>query len=207
VAAQSGDRPSLDALLRRHYDRLYALSRRMLGNDPDALDATQEALISIARGLDRFDRRSSFGTWAYRVATNTALDELRRRRRRPRTIRAAHNDGGADDLGDVSGLVGSAATPDPSDAVLTRHDLDAALAMLPHEQRSAVVLRDLCDLDYAEIAEVLQIPIGTVRSRIARGRAALAERRQLSSAASSLRPGALAGNQTGTRGRQRDGRS
>src|SRR4029079_15320786 len=78
-AARSGDRQALEDLLRRQYDRLHALCRRLTGNDADAMDATQEALIAVARGLDRFDERSSFKTWAYRVATNAALDELRRR--------------------------------------------------------------------------------------------------------------------------------
>src|SRR5690606_3712334 len=65
------------------HDRVYAVCRRLAGNEADALDATQEALIAIVRGLGRFDGRAAFGTWAYRVATNACLDELRRRQRRP----------------------------------------------------------------------------------------------------------------------------
>jgi RNA polymerase sigma-70 factor (ECF subfamily) len=161
AAAQRGDRGALDALLRRHHDRVYALCRRMTGNDADALDATQEALLAVCRGLARFDGRSSFTTWLYRVSTNACLDELRRRSRRPVPIER-------DDTVPTG-------TDVPSD-VAHRVDLDAALAALPDEFRVAVVLRDLCELDYAEIAEVLRIPPGTVRSRIARGRAALAQR-------------------------------
>jgi RNA polymerase sigma-70 factor (ECF subfamily) len=161
AAAQSGDRDALDRLLRHHHDRIRALARRITGNDADADDATQEALIAIVRGLPRFDQRAAFGTWAYRVATNACLDELRRRGRRPRPDPDAF-----------------AAVPapgsDPGDVVGARLDVDAALATLPIEFRVAVVLRDLCALDYAEIAEVLDIPAGTVRSRIARGRAQLA---------------------------------
>ena len=133
----------------------------MTGNDADAADATQEALISIVKGLPRFDQRAAFGTWAYRVATNACLDELRRRGRRPRPDPDAMLNRPA---------VGS----DPGDVVAARVDVDAALATLPADFRAAVVLRDLCALDYAEIAEVLDIPSGTVRSRIARGRAAIA---------------------------------
>ena len=162
-AARSGDRQALEDLLRRHHDRLHALCRRLTGNDADALDATQEALIAVVRGLARFDERSTFKTWAYRVATNAALDELRRRRRRPEP-----------------GLPVVALTSRGTDApldqgVATRLDVDAALACLPTEFRAPVVLRDLCTLSYDEIAEVLAIPPGTVRSRIARGRAALAD--------------------------------
>jgi RNA polymerase sigma-70 factor (ECF subfamily) len=82
-AAQTGDRDALDALLRHHHDRVLAICRRLAGNEADALDATQEALIAIARGIGRFDGRARFSTWAYRVTTNACLDELRRRRRRP----------------------------------------------------------------------------------------------------------------------------
>lgn len=137
----------------------------MLGNDTDAADAAQEALIAVVRGLDHFDRRSRFSTWTYRVAVNASLDELRRRRRRPVSV-------------DTADPLSVAHRPDASPAVDRavgdRIDVDAALARLPVEFRVAVVLRDLCGLDYAEIAEVLDIPPGTVRSRIARGRAALA---------------------------------
>ena len=162
AAAQAGDRDALDRLLRRHQDRIYAVCRRMAGNDADALDATQDALIAIVRGLPRFDGRAAFSTWAYRIATNACLDELRRRKRRP--------DPGLPDLeaaprGGAPGLDATASD---------RLDLDAALSALPEDSRAPVVLRDQLGLDYAEIAEVLGIPPGTVRSRISRGRAALA---------------------------------
>jgi RNA polymerase sigma-70 factor, ECF subfamily len=162
AAAQSGDRAALDTLLRRHLDLIHAVCSRLAGNPADAADATQEALIAIVRGLPRFDQRAAPRTWMYRVATNACLDELRRRGRRPRL--------GLDDA--------MAERPDPAPpldrSVTDRLTLDDALARLPEEFRVAVVLRDVQGMDYAQIAEVLQIPIGTVRSRIARGRKALA---------------------------------
>ena len=161
-AAQAGDRAALDRLLRRHYDRIHALCRRLAGNEPDALDAAQEALIAIVRGLSRFDGSARFGTWAYRVATNACLDELRRRRRRPQP--------GLPD----EPLPREGHTP-MAESVADRVDIDTAIACLPLDFRAPVVLRDLCGLDYADIATVLDIPPGTVRSRIARGRAQLAE--------------------------------
>jgi RNA polymerase sigma-70 factor (ECF subfamily) len=157
--AVGGDDGALDTLLRRHHDRVYALCRRMAGNDADGADATQEALIAIVRGLPRFDGRSRFTTWVHRVAVNACLDELRRRQRRPVPI--------PDDA------MANAAASDGTAAVADRIDIDAALVRLPLEYRVAVVLRDLCTLDYAEIAEILDVPVGTVRSRIARGRTAL----------------------------------
>jgi RNA polymerase sigma-70 factor, ECF subfamily len=161
-AAAGGDRRALELLLDRHADRVHAVCRRVLANPDDALDAAQEALIAIARGIGRFDGRSAFTTWMYRVATNAALDEGRRRSRRPLPV---------EELPDAPPVP---ETPLES-RVGARLDVDAALARLPEEFRVAVVLRDLCDLDYAEIAAVLDVPPGTVRSRIARGRAALAD--------------------------------
>ncbi|MFA5882693.1 MAG: sigma-70 family RNA polymerase sigma factor [Acidimicrobiia bacterium] len=157
--ARAGDRRALELLLDRHADRIHAVCRRIVLDPHDALDATQEALIAVARGITRFDGTARFTTWCYRVATNAALDELRRSRRRPVAVDPP------------------LAAVDPRDgttAVDARLDVDAALATLPEEFRVAVVLRDLCDLDYAEIAVALDLPPGTVRSRIARGRAALA---------------------------------
>jgi RNA polymerase sigma-70 factor, ECF subfamily len=162
-AAVGGDDRALDALLRRHHDRIWTICRRLAGNDADAADATQEAMITVVRRLDRFDGRARFTTWLYRVVTNACLDELRRRGRRPVPV---------DD--EVLTRAPDAEDPAVDAAVADRLDVDAALAQLSPEFRAPVVLRDLCGLDYAEIAEVLDLAPGTVRSRISRGRAALA---------------------------------
>jgi RNA polymerase sigma-70 factor (ECF subfamily) len=167
VAATDGDNRALDTLLRRHYDRIYAVCRKMTGNDADALDAAQDTCITIARRLDRFEGRSSFSTWAYRVATNTCLDELRRRSRR---------DTPHDDEHVTGSLERRADGPSLEDTVVQRLAIDVGLAELSSDRRAVVVLRDHLGLDYAEIAEVLDLPIGTVRSRLARGRAELADR-------------------------------
>ncbi len=143
------------------------MCRRITGNDADAADAAQEAMIAVVRGLSKFDGRSSIGTWIYRVATNASLDELRRRRRRPVPDMPTNDDGVTRDIVD----------PDAGlrlDAIGDRMALDTAVAALPTEFRLPVVLRDVGDLDYAEIASILDIPVGTVKSRIARGRGALA---------------------------------
>jgi RNA polymerase sigma-70 factor (ECF subfamily) len=161
AAAARGDSDAVDALLARHLDRIHAVCRRIVGNQHDALDATQEALLAIARGIGSFDGRARFTTWCYRVATNAALDEVRRRSRRPAPVETLPER-------DAAGRLDS--------EVADRLDVDAALAALPPEYRAAVALRDLAGLDYAEIALVLKVPAGTVRSRIARGRAALADR-------------------------------
>lgn len=170
--AQKGDLRATETLLRAHHARLYALCRRIVGPH-DADDATQEALIAIARGLANFDGRSSFVTWSYRVATNACLDEIRKRQRR-----TSH-----ELLQDQSDIATSAHIneararesnpPIDVERVVDHIDLDTALTALSIEQRMAVVLRDLCGCSYEEIATVLQVPPGTVRSRIARGRSQL----------------------------------
>ena len=169
IAAQAGDRGALDQLLRRHYDRMHAVCRRITGNDADAADAAQEAMIAVVRAIGRFDGRSAFGTWVYRIATNASLDELRRRRRRPQLAGRDRSSNGKDmpELIDPHGEL-------HIDHMADHFELDAALADLPEDFRVPVVLRDVADLDYAEIAEALNVPIGTVKSRIARGRAQVA---------------------------------
>ena len=161
AAAREGDRDALDQLLRRHVDMIHAVCARITGNPADAADAAQESLIAIVRGLPRFDERASVRTWMYRVATNACLDELRRRGRRP-VATAAESFERPDDR------------PGVDAGVADRLSIEDALIRIPEEFRVAVVLRDVQGMDYAQIADVLDIPLGTVRSRIARGRAALA---------------------------------
>ncbi len=126
-------------------------------------------MIAIVRNLDRFDGRSSFGTWTYRIATNASLDELRRRKRRATPVSTDNDD--EHHHNEVADPTGGQRI----EAIGDHLALDAALRVLNDDYRLPVVLRDVADLDYAEIAAVLDIPVGTVKSRIARGRAALAE--------------------------------
>ncbi|MFZ4518448.1 MAG: RNA polymerase sigma factor [Microthrixaceae bacterium] len=165
--ARNGDAAALDELLARHLDRLRAVCRRVCRDPHEAEDALQDALVAITRGLAGFRGGSSFTTWASRIATNRCLDELRRHRRRPEPVEP-----------DGPRLVRPTAEGAGPDASAVRAEdrrlVIEALAQLPPEQRDVVVLRDVLDLDYAGIAEELGLPIGTVRSRLARGRARLA---------------------------------
>ena len=173
AAAQRGDGAAMDQLLRRHYDRVHAVCRRIAGSTRDADDAAQEAMIRVVRNLDSFDGRSQFGTWVYRIATNTALDELRKRKRRPQLQIVDDHDG---DDGRGGGELADDRAHRVVEGVADRLSIDEALADLPDEFKSAVVMRDVGDLDYAEIAAALDIPVGTVKSRIARGRRMLVEK-------------------------------
>ena len=160
---KSGDPAAIEAILRAIHPLVRNVCRGMLNDEADAEDATQNALINVVRNIDRFDGRSSFTTWVYRIATNAAIDEGRRRgRRRSRIVH---------DESEVVDEVGTTAQNRVDDA----DQLGSLLRQLPDEFRVAVVLRDVMDLDYDEIARILGVPGGTVRSRIARGRTRLAE--------------------------------
>jgi RNA polymerase sigma-70 factor (ECF subfamily) len=158
--AKRGDSVATDTLLRLHYDSVRAVCHRIVVNKADAEDATQHALISIVRALPGFDGRAKFSTWVYRIATNAALDEVRRIRRRPTPT----------DI-DATFVLPVA---DGTGAVEAQMDVAQALALLPEEYRTTLVLRHVADLDYEEIAEIQGVPVGTVRSRLARGRTQLA---------------------------------
>lgn len=147
--------------MRRHYDTVRAVCHRIVLNSADAEDATQQALIAIARSIGDFNEQSKVSTWIYRIAVNTALDEIRRTRRRAVPV-------GDETFTEMSSTVNSL------DAAETRIDIQRALAHVPEEFRVALVLRHIVDMEYDDIALVLNIPVGTVRSRLSRGREQLA---------------------------------
>ena len=165
----------MEKLLNRHYAKIFSVCRRMFNSEEDACDAAQEAVLSIVRNLPKFSQQAAFSTWAYRIAVNACLDEIAKRKRRPLlTLGWRRGEkAGADETDPVL------SAPDPSDTAETaaaRVDVQAALVDLREEFRVAVVLRDQGEFSYEEIAELLDVPIGTVRSRIARGRAELAKK-------------------------------
>jgi RNA polymerase sigma-70 factor, ECF subfamily len=160
-----GDPHAFGQLVARHERRVYGLCLRILGSREDAEDATQEAFLAALRKASTFRQAAAFTTWLYRVAVNAATDQARRRGR-ARLSPLDHDD------------VGLTADPggDPGELVATAVTVQAALAQIPEEFRVAVVLCDLYRVPYAEAAQILEVPVGTVKSRVFRGRAALAER-------------------------------
>lgn len=157
--------PSWEEVARLHGRTIYNYAYRLTGNADDAHDLVQEVLLRVRRGLGSFSP-GSFNGWLWRITRNAFLDEIRRRKRRP-TVAL-----GDDDRGE------GGVAPDPHDvlaAVRLGEDLQAALLQVPYAFREAVVLCDVVGLTYEEIAEALAVPVGTVRSRIHRGRAMLRE--------------------------------
>jgi RNA polymerase sigma-70 factor (ECF subfamily) len=155
--------PSWEDIARDHGRFLYTVAYRLTGNHDDAQDLVQEVLLRVRRGLTTFTPGSLEG-WLSRITTNAFLDDLRKRRRRPLEVVPDLPDAAVAVEGDPDGVLSTERLPD---------EIQAALRDLPPDFRAPVVLCDVVGLDYAEIAATLDIPAGTVRSRIHRGRALL----------------------------------
>jgi len=166
AAARDGDLNAFNTLVDLHQRAAFNLCLRMLDNWNAAEDATQDAFLSAFRAIRGF-KGANFRPWLMRIAANACTDEIRRRARRP-ALSLDTPPPGADEPPDVADHVAG-----PEDAALLRerqHILHEALARLPHDQRVAVILCDLQGYSYEEIAETMRTSIGTVKSRIARGR-------------------------------------
>jgi len=163
-----GDTDAFGALFLRHRDRLWAVALRTLCDPEEAADALQEAMISAFRRAGDFRGDSAVTTWLHRIVVNASLDRVRRK-----TAHAASSvgDEGALDLLATQGRV--PATIDPASLRDTALDVAAALRLIPAEQRAALVLVDMLGYPVADAATVLEISVGTVKSRCARGRARL----------------------------------
>lgn len=168
----AGDQDAFNQLMRAHEDRVFAIALRMMRNRDAALDATQETFLTLYRKADRFHRKSAFSTWLYRVTINTCYDQLRKQKRRQ-----------ADALPEANDPVDPHSADEVAAAEL-RPDLAAALATLPDDFRTAVVLSDFEGNSLETVAEILEVPVGTVKSRLFRGRRLLAQKLGNLSAAS-----------------------
>ena len=168
--AREGDLSAREELFRKHWDAAFKVSFRLLGNQQDSQDATQEGMIKALTHLSDFDGRSTFRTWLFRIMTNAAHDARRRRKRRF-TFGFSLGSDDQDDSG-----IEPAVQHDPTQN-LRRHDLrqilNGALDRVPHKQREAFVLHVEAGLTYQEVAEVQDVPIGTVMSRIHNARSKL----------------------------------
>ena len=175
---QRGDCEALGDLFATFGSRVYNTCRRITGCDSEAEDATQEVFLRVLQKADTFDGRSRFSTWLFRLAVNHTINHCRKHRRR-----VQHS---LDDLGDQAQPIDR--HPLPLESVSSREErgfLDAALQSLPPDQRAIIVLREIEGMTYAEIGAILELPPGTVTSRLVRGRERLTEilRRRLPTSA------------------------
>lgn len=165
--ASQGDAEAFNTLMAAHERRMYAVALRKMGNREDAQDCLQDAMLRVYRSISKFRGDSAFSTWVYTITVNTCLDELRRRK----NVRNTSMDSLMDD-----GWMPVDPGETPEEGAVrrqTRACLLKALKDLPEDMRHAVELRDLQGFSYEEIAGILDINIGTVRSRISRGRGKL----------------------------------
>ena len=165
-AARQGDMAAFESLVHLYEKRVFALTLRMCGNREDAAEAAQEAFLAAWQGLAFFRGDSSFSTWLYRLASNACVDLLRRESR--------HRTAAGPSLDDEElNLEVPDARPSPQDEAERRElreEIERGLAALSPEHREVLVLRELHQLSYDEIAETLDLDVGTVKSRISRGR-------------------------------------
>lgn len=171
--ARAGDREALEQIFNTYRHQVFSLTYRMTGSASDAEDLTQEVFLQVMRKIGSFEGRSSFSTWLYRVTVNRSRDYLRSRKRHPELL---SQDGEQaeprDDLFPV------AVAPSPEGQAMAseaRRLVQEALCDLPISLRAPLVLHELEGLEYREVARMLRLPVGTVKSRIFRGRVKLAE--------------------------------
>ena len=168
-AARAGDRAAFRRLVEMHMHAVHALGHRMLGSHDDADDVAQETFVRAYRALDRYDESYSFYTWLRTIATRVALNEIDKRKRRQTT--------GGESFETAAEVV-AASGPDPCEQVAGEElaeAVQASLRTLPAEFRAVLALRTYEQMSYEEIATTLEIPIGTVMSRLNRARRLMRE--------------------------------
>ncbi|MFJ6434527.1 RNA polymerase sigma factor SigM [Streptomyces sp. NPDC091416] len=184
----AGDPDAFGELVRRHRDRLWAVALRTLGDREEAADAVQDALISAFRAAHTFRGQSAVTTWLHRITVNACLDRVRKA--------SSRKTAPVDDAERLDQLMEPHESAEaPAERQDLQRELFAALATLPAEQRAALVLVDMQGYPVAEAARILDVPVGTVKSRCARGRARLAPQltHLRSGTGGSMRPGAEEG--------------
>lgn len=164
LRTQEGDETAFEALVRLYDKKVYTLCRRMCISEEDAQEAAQDAFLAVWRAIGAFRQESSFSTWLYRLATNACIDLLRRNKRSGGSV-------SLDDEETAPELVDTRPLPQQElERRETQRLIEDGLRALPEDYRAILLLREVQGLSYTEIAEVTQLELGTVKSRISRGR-------------------------------------
>ena len=174
TAARSGSAEAFETLFQRVRGNAFQAARSLVGSREDALDLTQEAFIKAYRALPRFRGDSAFYTWLYRIAVNTAKNHLAAQRRRPMDIELDLQD---PEQYELHARLRETDTPEGvSMSRELQETIEKAIQGLPDDLRTAIILRELDGMSYEEIAETMECPVGTVRSRIFRARDAISKK-------------------------------
>lgn len=175
-----GQTAAYGELVSRYQDRVFNVCWRMCGNRADAEDLTQDTFVRALKAIDRFDGRAAFYTWLFRIAVNLVISEQRKKsRRRTVSLDAAGRNRDGEPTGSWAADRLVSGEDDPDHRLLREEQRELvadALAALEEDHRCVVVLRDLESLDYHQIADILNLPIGTVKSRLHRARLALRDK-------------------------------
>jgi RNA polymerase sigma-70 factor (ECF subfamily) len=175
--SQTGDTTAMERLILRYQNRIYNVVLRMCGNPDDAAELSQETFVKVIESIDKFKGKSSFYTWLFRIAVNLTLNHIQRNARtatRSLDAEETEPEGGTQQL--LKDFLSDERAADPAVLAQSRELCELArkcLLELDEPQRTVVVLRDIEGMDYAQIAEVLNIELGTVRSRLSRARSNL----------------------------------
>ena len=172
--AQNGNLDAFNTLVLHYQDSVFNTALRILGDEDQAADASQEAFISAFKSISSF-RGGSFKAWLMRTVTNACYDELRRRKRRPTTPLEPDTDDG-EEMDSPRWLADPNMTPDQqAEADEVEHAIQHCLNNLPLEFKTVVVMADIQGMDYTEVAASVHVPLGTIKSRLARARLRLRE--------------------------------
>ena len=174
---RAGDSDAMSRLITKYKDRLYNVILRICANPEDAAELTQDAFVRIIENLHRFQQRSSFYTWAFRIAVNLTLNFCRRKVRIEMTSLDAELGGDNEQArAALRNYLADTGAPDPAAIAQSKEQVNLiirAINLLNEDQRAVVVLRDVEGMDYAQIAQIMEVELGTVKSRLARARANL----------------------------------
>jgi RNA polymerase sigma-70 factor (ECF subfamily) len=176
---KSGDQSAFNEMVSRYWDRIYSMVNQLLRNTQDAEEVTQDAFIRAHRGLDEFRGDSAFSTWLYQIATNLARNRYWYWWRRKRDRSISFDQPLTADSDTSLAEIFPAETETPQDATITQEFVDriaACMELLSEKHREILILRNVQNHSYEEIASILDISVGTVKSRIARGRESLREK-------------------------------
>jgi RNA polymerase sigma-70 factor (ECF subfamily) len=177
--AQTGDTMAMERLILKYQSRIYNVILKMCANTDDAAELTQETFVKVIESIEKFKGRSSFYTWLFRIAVNLTLNYCQRNARRAtRSLDAEDTEPEGRSQQVLRDFLSDGSAADPADLAQSRELCDLAmeaLLKLDEPQRAVMVLRDIEGMDYAQIAEVLNVELGTVRSRLSRARSHLRE--------------------------------